>query len=174
MNWATKHKGLIKQLASKAYWRATACGSNEELSDFIQDGYAIALVAQQKFDASRGFAESTYLHRALTLEFNNKIDRLLYRRSNEVQELEWDTGVAQEDSLLELWAFARNLSPAAQMILQHWISPSESLDREIRARTIGRRCSLRALILYLKERGQCEQTLDAILNEILVKAGANA
>lgn len=169
MNWAIKHNGLIRSIARNTHRRAVAAGASIELDDLVQDGAVVAIRAQSKYDQSKG-AESTYLHTSLQRSLNNKVDIAIYHRTDELTDVTLIELKQGQPADLLLWDFARGLSKPAQALLATWMAPGTELQREIQSRTIGRRCSFKALLHYLQEQGHDGDRLNALYREITTKA----
>lgn len=171
MSWAVTHKGLICMAASIVHGRALSAGVSLELDDLIQDGSELALKLEPKFDPTRGAKPSTYLHTALMRHLNKLVDYAIYAKHHEPDGIETREQGEEFGDDLQLWDFLRQLSKPSQMILMNWLMPSEQLHREIRSRTVGRRCSLKAMFHYLREQGHDADKLKALEQEIFTKAG---
>lgn len=170
MSWAIKHDRMIRSIARTVHRRARSAGALIELDDLVQEGAIVAIRAEAGYSQSKG-AESTYLHTSLYRALNEKADIAVYRGTNEIGQIDdYEPGFDNKDDL-KLWDFMRGLSQPAQRLLMSWLMPQEALLKQIQARTVGRRCSFRALIHYLREQGCDSDKLQALQDEIYSKAG---
>lgn len=168
MSWAITHKGLIVKVARLVHRRAVAAGAAVDLHDLIQDGCVIAIGAERTYRAQQA-SPSTYLYQSLLRSLNKRVDTCIYQSRNEQRLDIPDYPIVDASDELALRDFLGQLSKPAQVVLMSWLQPSRALQRAIAARTVGRRCSFRALILYLKERGHDPNVLTKIQTEILSK-----
>lgn len=169
MSWAIEHKGMARTIAHIVHRRAVSAGVHLDASDLYQDAAEIAIKAEALFDPARGVKASTYLYQALLRGLNEVVDYAIYRKHNEQDGLDIPERGCEFGDDLKLWDFLRTLSDPAQVVFMNWLTPSANLHTEIKARTIGRRCSMKALFHYLHEKGHDGDQLKTLQCEIFNK-----
>jgi RNA polymerase sigma factor (sigma-70 family) len=159
------NKGLIHEIARRAYRRLVAIGAGIEFDDLVQDLTIIFMRAYGSFDEARGVKFSTYfarcaLNRANFIAKKFEIERIeLGIRSVEELDGMGDDGssiverIASDDLTPEQTAewneivdrMDEQLSPLAHLILRWMVEPPDFLERE--------QCAQCAHAEYARSRG---------------------
>jgi hypothetical protein len=159
-----KHEGMLYTVARKVLRRLHGIGVSSEFDDVRQELITVMIVAQRKFDPSRGIAFSTYFYRAAFNEMNRRFASQIEERELGVCSVEELMPDDSDGDLLEcidsgtlspeeLWTrrmgvrqALRTLSPLASLMLRWMLAPSAALQREI--------CAEEAHANYARTQGQ--------------------
>lgn len=156
-----KHERLIGKFARKGHSRLLGVGVVIEFEDVFQEMCVAFVKAADKFNPDLGFQFSTYLGRAVLMEFNKFADRLIAERMelgmHSVDEIERDDdgdpyegivnyeGVSMEDALIarvESRERIAALNASERAVIRDLIKPSSELKTAFAAykaqRDVGR------------------------------------
>lgn len=145
------YKLLVGQQAMKGYKRLLANGVSADFEDVYQQMSLTFCVASDKFDPERGFEFSTYLVRAIWIEFNKFAESQINHRQHIMSAdrfgddeeghslydvMPSSSMTPDEEVELRLTNERKfeKLSPHAKNVLTALISPSAELDDEWKAK----------------------------------------
>jgi DNA-directed RNA polymerase specialized sigma24 family protein len=145
------YEALIHQQAMRGYKRLIGFGVSVDYEDVVQQMSLTFCIASDKFDPERGFSFTTYLHRALWIQFNKWAEnQVAYRMLVTNSDVETESGerlslydvtvdeaMSPEDvvttRLTNEKRFER-LSPIAKTIVTELVSPSAEMDEGWKAK----------------------------------------
>lgn len=149
------HAKLVHYVASTWWSTFQRLNVGLELDDLVQEAWVACLNAEAGFDASKGWAFSTYYVNSAKNHFWNLLQKLGRDKAVNLEMIEEDRLLLIEDqrdpadivsAVERLNASLAHLSPLARLIVDLLIAPSEQLRAEFNAlevkREMARACGI--------------------------------